>query len=113
MKEDLAGASRLMRQAERESGAPGAVVELVRNARRLVDRVSAYADQAPGFLTDDNARLTCIVGPVEGAMNATPAELNEALRAALVERIHELRDSTEQRREIGLYLRRRVHEQTF
>jgi hypothetical protein len=107
--EQLAGATRLLLLAETTKSTDD-VPELVRNARRLVERVSDSWARALPFLEADNARTAALLGePVgepAGDLSAAAAR-NEELRAALVERIRRLPRGAD-RDAIGAHLRERV-----
>jgi hypothetical protein len=109
--EQLGGAARLLRLAEDAAGTTPAVAELVRNARRLVERVSGSWAAALPFLHTDNARTAALLGhPDPGATSddlIVAAARNEELRAALSHRIRELPAGPE-RASIGAHLRARV-----
>lgn len=111
--EQLDGASRLLRLAEEDPGISPAAAELVRNARRLIDRVSTSWSAALPFLQDDNATVSALLGSdASGTANgegdlAAAAARNEELRAALTLRIQELPAGPD-RAAIGAYLRARV-----
>lgn len=111
--EQLGGATRLLRLAEDDPETTPAVAELVRNARRLVERVSGSWSVALGFLEADSDELAALLGrrPDVGgggdrALGAAAAR-NEELRAALCRRLAELPAGPE-RAAVGTYLRRRV-----
>lgn len=108
--EQLAGAARLLRAAEADAGISSGAAELVRNARRLVDRVAGSWSAALPFLEADNARTAALLGePVPeptGDLTAAAAR-NEELRAALTRRIRRLPAGPE-RAAIGAHLRDRV-----
>jgi hypothetical protein len=107
--EQLAGAVRLLRLAEADAEAGEGVADLVRNARRLIDRVAGSWQHALPFLTADNAATAALVGrpdPGPGDL-ATTAAHNEELRALLTLRIQQLPDGPE-RAAIGAHLRDRV-----
>jgi hypothetical protein len=109
--EQLAGAARLLRLAEQDPDCAPAVAELVRNARRLVERVGTSWTAALPFLLDDSARTAALLGtdppqpPTDDLAGAAAA--NERLRAALADRIRELPDGPD-RAAIGAHLRARV-----
>ncbi len=109
--EQLAGAARLLRLAEAEHGIADGVAELVRNARRLVDRVAAtLSPDTLEFLEADNAEMAALLGePAPGPADdlTTAAARNEELRASLTRRIRELPDGPD-RAAIGAHLRARV-----
>jgi hypothetical protein len=107
--EQLAGAARLLRLAEDDPETTPGVAELVRNARRLVERVGSSWSAALPFLLDDNARTAALLGVAAPAAAdlAAAAAVNEDLRAALSERVRELPDGPE-RAAIGAHLRARV-----
>ncbi|WP_020500910.1 hypothetical protein [Sciscionella marina] len=117
--EQLDGAIRLLRLAEDIPETTPAVTELVRNARRLVERTAGSWSMALPFLQADNARTAALLGyhdPDSGDLEeATPgtADLaaavahNEKLRAALTHRIRGLPDGPD-RATIGTHLRARV-----
>ncbi|GAA4674663.1 hypothetical protein [Gordonia humi] len=108
--EQLGGASRLLTLAENEPDAEG-VTELVRNARRLVDRVSSSWAAAEPFLRGDNAELAALLEtadptpPDPGLQRVV--DVNESLRFRLSDRIRDLGPGAS-RDEIGTYLRRRL-----
>ena len=109
--EQLGGAARLLRLAEDDPEITEVVAELVRNARRLVERVERSWSSAPAFLADDNARTAALLG-LDGsepgsAGLADAVARNEELRAALTRRIHELPAGPD-RAAIGAHLRARV-----
>jgi hypothetical protein len=107
--EQLTGAERLLRDAESDPDLAPGTAELIRNARRLISRVSSAWPAAATFLRHDNERMAALLGidaPVSTDL-ATAAERNEYLRTLLVERIHELPPGPT-RTEIGTYLRERV-----
>ncbi|MDQ4116586.1 MAG: hypothetical protein M3235_06435 [Actinomycetota bacterium] len=107
--EQLAGAARLLRLAEDDPEITPAVADLVRNARRLVERVGDSWSQALPFLLQDNARTAALLGEKYAGDDdlAGAAARNEELRASLTRRIHELPDGPE-RAAIGAHLRARV-----
>lgn len=111
--EQLSGATRLLRLAEQDPEITPSVAELVRNARRLVDRVGTSWSAALPFLRDDNARTAALLGIDEPGPNDPTADLtgaaarNEELRAGLSRRIQELPDGPD-RAAIGAHLRARV-----
>lgn len=108
--EQLGGAARLLRLAEDDPEITPAVAELVRNARRLVQRVEGSWSEALPFLRDDNARTAALLGesPAPGDDDLTAAAArNEELRASLTRRIQELPDGPD-RAAIGAHLRARV-----
>ncbi|KAF0957818.1 hypothetical protein [Rhodococcus sp. T7] len=107
--EQLTGAARLLRLVEHDPETPLSVGELVRNARRLVDRVGESWSRTMPFLRDDNARLAVLLGadePEPGDLAETIAR-NEKLRGELTSRIHEL-PAGPARAQIGAHLRNRV-----
>jgi hypothetical protein len=107
--EQLTGATRLLRLAEADAEITPGVAELVRNARRLVDRVGGAWSSALPFLAEDNARTAALLGldaPGTDGLEAT-ARRNEELRAELTRRIREL-PAGPQRTAIGAHLRSRV-----
>lgn len=111
--EQLDGASRLLRLAEEDPGISPAIAELVRNARRLVERVGTSWSAALPFLQADNAQAAALLGldasetADSGRELAAAAARNEELRAALTDRIRELPAGPD-RAAIGAYLRARV-----
>lgn len=107
--EQLGGAARLLRLAEDEPEITPAVAELVRNARRLVERVEGSWSRALPFLNEDNGRMGALLGRSEPDSADLPAAAarNEELRAALTRRIHELPAGPD-RAAIGAHLRARV-----
>lgn len=108
--EQLSGAARLLRLAEQDPETPRAVAELVRNARRLVDRVGTSWNSALPFLTDDSARTAELLGlpePPAARDLTTAATRNEELRAALSRRLRELPAGPE-RTAIGAHLHARI-----
>ncbi|MFR9805025.1 hypothetical protein ACL02T_22475 [Pseudonocardia sp. RS010] len=108
--EQLRGAARLLRRAEEDPETTTGVAELVRNARRLVERVDTSWGPALSFLRDDNARTAALLGtavPDDAGDLAGAAATNEHLRAALTERIRTLPAGPE-RAAIGAHLRARV-----
>lgn len=109
--EQLAGAVRLLRLAEDDPATTPAVAELVRNARRLVERVGGSWSVAPAFLDTDSAATAALLGRDPGPALApdlgAAAARNEALRGALSARVRELPAGPE-RAAIGEHLRRRV-----
>lgn len=107
--EQLAGAARLLRLAEAEAGMTPGIAELVRNARRLVDRVASSWSAALPFLREDNARTAALLGLDEpgSADLAEAAARNEQLRGELCDRIHRL-PAGDERAAIGAHLRARV-----
>jgi hypothetical protein len=110
--EQLGGAARLLRLAESDPEAPPGVVELARNARRLIERVaSSWAISLP-FLRADNYRMLALLGidephSADSVDLAVAADRNEALRAQLTRRIQELPPGPD-REAIGAYLRARL-----
>nr|WP_271213794.1 hypothetical protein [Rhodococcus wratislaviensis]GLK41052.1 hypothetical protein GCM10017611_79270 [Rhodococcus wratislaviensis] len=107
--EQLIGAARLLRLVEGDPETPLGVGELVRNARRLIERVGESWSHALPFLRDDNARLAALLDvkvPEPNDLAETIAR-NEELRGALTRRIHEL-PAGPARAEIGAHLRNRV-----
>lgn len=107
--EQLDGATRLLRLAEAEPEITPAVAELVRNARRLVERVGGSWSSALPFLREDNARMAALLEQSEPGSADLPAAAarNEELRASLTRRIHELPDGPD-RAAIGAHLRARI-----
>ncbi|KAF0957183.1 hypothetical protein [Rhodococcus sp. T7] len=110
--EQLNGAARLLRLAEGDPETSPGVAELARNARRLIERVEASWARALPFLQTDNRRLAELLGiaepdPHDSNDVAAAAASNEALRAHLTSRIHELPAGPE-REAIGAYLRARL-----
>ncbi|TCK25202.1 hypothetical protein [Pseudonocardia endophytica] len=108
--EQLGGAARLLRLAEDDPEITPEIAELVRNARRLVQRVEGSWSQALPFLVQDNASTAALLGedePGEETGLAGAAARNEDLRASLTSRIHELPDGPD-RAAIGAHLRARV-----
>jgi hypothetical protein len=108
--EQLAGAARLLRLAEADREINDGAAALVRNARRLVDRVAASWSSALPFLEADNTRMAALLdAPMPGPDRdlAAAAARNEELRAALTQRIRTLPFGVE-RDAIGAYLRERV-----
>lgn len=107
--EQLAGAARLLRLAEADPGTTPAVAEVIRNARRLVERVGSSWQSSEPFLCEDNVRIAALLG-VEppGTVGLEPtARRNEELRSELARRIRDLPHGPE-RAAIGTYLRARV-----
>lgn len=111
--EQLDGAARLLRLAEDDPETTPAVAELVRNARRLVERVGTSWSAALPFLQADNARTAALLGPdapqtADNASGLTAAATrNEELREALTRRIRALPAGPD-RAAIGAHLRARV-----
>lgn len=108
--EQLGGAARLLRLAEDDPEITPAVAELVRNARRLVERVGVSWSGASAFLREDNVRTAALLGEAVAPGDddlAAAAARNEELRASLTRRIHELPAGPE-RAAIGAHLRARV-----
>lgn len=107
--EQLGGAVRLLRLAEDDPEVTPAVAELVRNARRLVERVEGSWSSALPFLREDNAQMAALLEESEPGSSdlQAAAARNEELRASLTRRIHELPDGPE-RAAIGAHLRARV-----
>lgn len=114
--EQLAGAARLLRLAEADPETTTAVAELVRNARRLVERVGGSWSSAADFLDADTAATAALLGrdpepsptrDLTAGDLATSAARNEDLRAQLSERLRGLPAGPE-RTAIGEHLRRRV-----
>jgi hypothetical protein len=107
--EQLAGAARLLRLAESDPETTVAVAELVRNARRLVDRVGTSWRECEAFLREDNARTAALLDqddvPTTGV--EPTAERNEELRAELTRLIQTL-PAGPRRTAIGAHLRARV-----
>jgi hypothetical protein len=111
--EQLDGAARLLRLAEEDPEATPAVAELVRNARRLVERVGTSWSTALPFLRADNAQTAELLGVNEPGTEDATADLaamaarNEELRAELTRRIRQLPAGPD-RAAIGEHLRARV-----
>lgn len=110
--EQLSGAARLLRLVESDARTPQGTTELVRNARRLVERVGASWATAESFLREDNKRMAALLGvdeprPADSADLAAAAASNEALRAQLAHRIQEL-PAGPCREAIGAYLHIRL-----
>lgn len=107
--EQLSGAARLLRLAEADPESTPAVVEVVRNARRLVERVGSSRQTAEPFLREDNVLMAALLStdPAESVGLESTAQQNEQLRADLTRRIRELPSGPE-RAAIGTYLRARV-----
>lgn len=108
--EQLGGAARLLRLAEDDPEITPAVAELVRNARRLVERAGGSWSGALPFLHADNARTAALLDRPEPGRTgdlAAAAARNEELRAALTRRIRELPAGPD-RAAIGAHLRARV-----
>lgn len=115
--EQLAGVRRLLSLAEADDGISPATHELLRNAQRLVERVSSSWAGAWAFLVEDNAHLAELLGQPPMTDTATTADIahaaarNEELRGSLAQLIAQLPGDPEgraRRSEIGRYLLRRV-----
>jgi len=108
--EQLSGAQRLLDLVESSGDLSPGSAELLRNAQRLIKRVTTSWSTTLPFLVEDNARLAVLLHK-DPAADPDPAARNEELRGALARLIRELprdADGRARRAEIGHYLRRRV-----
>lgn len=108
--EQLSGARRLLDLVESSGDLSPGSAELLRNAKRLIKRVSTSWSTTLPFLVEDNAQLTALLR-LEPTTTTDPAARNEELRGALARLVRELPADAEgraRRAEIGQYLRRRV-----
>ena len=110
--EQLLGAQRLLDLVEGSGDLSPGSAELLRNAQRLIRRVTTSWSTTVPFLVEDNATLTALLrlDPVT-TDPALAAARNTELRGALARLIRELPGDAEgraRRAEIGHYLRQRV-----
>lgn len=108
--EQLSGAQRLLDLVASSGDLTPGSAELLRNAQRLIERVSTSWSTALPFLVEDNARLAALLG-VDPPDATDPAAHNAELRGALARLVRELPGDAEgraRRAEVGRYLKRRV-----